>query len=144
MEAELDRGVAEPGLDHPGPPVRVRVESLAPFQRLAANPFLVFLAWLAAFVLIRHGIRSVRLGWFLAGLTIGLLAPLLLQCHCLDCGATIWPPRRQRHACRAVSARAAAGRARRFPFPSLTLQFVIWTLALALAAGALMLHRLGG
>lgn len=140
METDLDRGVVEPGLDHPGP--SRRVESLAPFQRLVVNPFLVLLVWLAAYLLARHGVHLRSLPWFLVGLGLGLAAPLFLQCHCLDCGATFWLPSRARHACRGVSARVAASRPRPALFPSLTLQVVFWGAAITLAAGTLLLHRL--
>ena len=140
METGLDRGVRDPELDQPGR--RPRVETLAPFQLLVVNPFLVLVAWLVAFLLARHGVHLKRLPWFLAGLALGLGAPLLLQCHCLDCGGTVWLPKRARHSCRRVSARVHANQSRPALFPSLILQLVFWTASTLLIIGAVLLRGL--
>ena len=85
------RRTYDPDLDiQPRPPSLGPTEPVEAFQRLVANPFLTFFAWLVAFGLVVQSLHRLNLALFVAGLALLFLAFLLLQFHCLDCGATGW------------------------------------------------------
>ncbi len=113
------RSLSDPDLDHPVLPQAASVDSLADHQRLIANPSLAFLMWLISFVAIRHAVIEHKLGLFLIGLVLTMVPFLLVQFHCLDCGATGWALRAARHFCPAVAARCQGFRLWQAPHPSL-------------------------
>ncbi|GAC1448465.1 MAG: hypothetical protein NVSMB9_31660 [Isosphaeraceae bacterium] len=96
------------------------------YQRLIANPFLAMLALIAWYVGCREVLSWHRLDLFLLALSCLFLIPLLLQYHCLDCGATGRLTRWRRHECARVRERRNAGKPRRFQGPSPVKQSVIW------------------
>lgn len=121
------RRTYDPDLDiQPRPPSLGPTEPVEAFQRLVANPFLTFFAWLVAFGLVVQSLHRLNLALFVAGLALLFLAFLLLQFHCLDCGATGWLLRASAHACPAVIARRQIGRSRRSRVPGLKWQLVAW------------------
>ncbi len=102
------------------------------YQRLVANPFLALLGWLVAFALLREALRHPNLPLFLTSLVVFIASVFLLQFHCLDCGATRWLPRYQRHACPAVVARQAYTSRRRIRGPGIRTQLVGWFVLMAI------------
>jgi hypothetical protein len=111
---------------NPGRPPRRPVESLLEHQRIVVNPFLAVLGWVAVFGIIRRSIQIKSMPLFLAGDGLLLAACLLLQFHCLDCGATGWLLRYKKHACSAVVMRAQNLVTRRFRAPGVKAQLVAW------------------
>jgi hypothetical protein len=76
-----------------------------------------------------------------AVLVVFVLGLFLVQFHCLDCGATGWLVRYQRHACPKVVARWRSRVVRRFHGPRLRIQLIAWLIVTmaALLLGALAL-----
>jgi hypothetical protein len=135
VESEPTPTLFDSELDPPRrPPPALRVESIGPYQRLIVNPFLAVLGWLMAAALIRYSTRSRNLPLYLGALLWLFVPFLLIQFHCLDCGATGWYLRARRHACGAVVARWQRGEWRRFRGPGAKAQLVIWLYVLLAAA----------
>jgi hypothetical protein len=128
-----------------GRPARRGDEPLENHQRIVVNPFLTILAWVVMLGLVRASIRTQSLALFLAGGALLLLACLLLQFHCLDCGKTDWLLRRRVHACEAVVIRWRNQDTRRFRGPSVRAQLIAWflfvTITLVLGTVALLSRR---
>lgn len=111
------------------------------YLRVLANPFLAawaFLTWLFAARNYRTIIDAAAalgpIGPDLARVALGLgalAAPLLLQYHCLDCGATGRIGGWRRHACGAVVERRRIGRPLRLVLPSPGVQMIFWVAAVA-------------
>lgn len=117
-------------------------EAFESYQRFIANPFLAVLGCLLALLVIRSGLRAHHLAWFLGGLCLFGLAFLLIQFHCLDCGATGWLVTWRRHACPGLMDRWRAGRPGRWRPPPLSTQIAGWVYIIA-SAGALAMVLLG-
>jgi hypothetical protein len=122
----------DPDLDLEPRPPEAATDPIDSYQRLVANPFLALLGWLAGFAILRAALRQRNLPLLLISLAVFIASILLVQYHCLDCGATRWLPRYQRHACPAVVARQANAHRRRFRGPRLKTQLVGWFLFLAI------------
>jgi hypothetical protein len=134
VEPEPSPGTFDPDLDVPRRRSSRRSdESLEPYQRLVANPFLAVLCWLVAFGFFRTALRRHSLIVFLAGLGLSFVAVLLFQFHCLDCGATGWLLGHRRHACSPVVARWQSRALRRFRGPRVKTQIVAWFVLVASA-----------
>ena len=69
--------------------------------------------------------------WWIS--SVFALALLLIQFHCLDCGATGWLFRYQQHACPRVVARWQNQVVRRFHGPRLRIQLIAWFIVTAAA-----------
>src|SRR5262249_22139577 len=104
------------------------------YLRLVANPFLALfalIAWvgLAALAFRRgfDGTNSVFIPAFVIVMVVLLLRiPVLLQSHCLDCGATGRLAHWRRHACPAAAARRRSGRPRPLRGPTPPTQVILW------------------
>jgi hypothetical protein len=140
---DAGRGTFDPDLDLEHRRPDAAIEPIVQYQRLVANPFLAALGWLAAFGLIREALRRTNLPLFFTSIALFFLSFLLLQFHCLDCGATRWLPGYQRHACPAVVARQANAARRRFRGPRLRTQLVLWfvLVAVVFVLGMLVIAR---
>jgi hypothetical protein len=108
---------------------------LAPYQRLVANPFLAAAALVGWFAATRAAIEAKSLKLFLLVAAAGLLIPLLLQFHCLDCGRTGHVVMSATHACPRVEERRRSGRPRWFRGPTPIAQTKIWLFVLAVLGG---------
>ncbi len=97
------------------------------------NPFLVVMDWLVAFAIIRAAFVRLNFRLFQVGTILLLLGFLLLQYHCLDCGATGWVLLHRRHACPADVVRWRNRRPRRWRVPSVGTQIVVWCYLIAMA-----------
>jgi hypothetical protein len=125
--------IYDPDLDtQHGPPV-VEAESVAESQRLVANPALIFLVWLLAYLVVRQALIGHHLGLFFAGLFLAVVPLPGGQYHCLDCGKTGWAIRASRHVCPTVMARCHGQIVSSIRFPRLLNQFIIWVCLAALA-----------
>src|SRR5947209_18801781 len=82
----------------PRPPSQASGESIEAYQRLIANPFLFVLGCVLVFALVRGALQVKSVTMFFTGLGLLGAAILLLQFHCLDCGATGWLLGSRRHA----------------------------------------------
>jgi hypothetical protein len=109
------------------------------YQRLVANPFLgafALIAWLlACALLVRENTFAWLNGPWLPALVLLVLAslglpPLLLQYHCLDCGATGPIMSWKQHTCAAVIRRREEGRPRRLRGPTPPIQVILWLWAI--------------
>ena len=96
------------------------------YQRLVVNPFLTILAWIIFLGLLCSVVPSQDVAGLAADIVVFGLALLLIQFHCLDCGATGWLVRWQRHACPKVLARWQSRIIRRFHGPRLRIQLIAW------------------
>jgi hypothetical protein len=105
-------------------------------QRLVANPFLGLLLLVCACESFRESLARKNLALFIIGIGLSVVAILVVQYHCLDCGKTGWFWRASGHACTAVIARRQNGGERRFRGPGLKLQLAGWFILLF---GALVL-----
>jgi hypothetical protein len=105
-------------------------------QRLVANPFLALLLLICAYESFRKSLGQKNLALFIIGICLSLVAILVVQYHCLDCGKTGWFWRASGHACTAVIARRQNWGERRFRGPGLKLQLAGW---FVLLFGALVL-----
>jgi hypothetical protein len=105
-------------------------------QRLVANPFLGLLLLICAYESFRESLRQKNLPLFIIGIGLLLVAILVVQYHCLDCGKTGWFWKASGHACAAVMARRQNRREPRFRGPGLKLQLAGWFILLF---GALVL-----
>ena len=112
------------------------------YQRLVVNPFLTVLAWITFAGLLRSVVPRHDAAGLAADIVVFALALLLIQFHCLDCGATGWLVRYQHHACPKVVARWQSRIIRRFHGPRLRIQLVAWFI-LMLAAVVLGMLALG-
>ena len=157
----MDEGPVRDPEFRPAPPaarvLRDEAGALEPeaYQRLVANPFLAFAAWVfwlpASYWVMawltrperiervhREGLLALANVAVILLLAAGFLAPIwLFQFHCLDCGRTSLLSRWRRHACPAILGRRALDRPRRFRGPTPPVQVVLWLWAL-LAAGMAM------
>ncbi len=124
-------------LDTPHPLAPVEAEFVGESQRLVANPALMFLVWLLAYLVIRQAVIGHHLGLFFFGLLLPFVPIPLGQFHCLDCGETGWALRSNRHLCPTVRARYHGQVVSWLPIPRLRIQFAIW---MCLAALALVLY----
>jgi len=141
VSAETGHSVFDPDLDVSRPRrVRRTVEPIGECQRLIANPFLAVLCWVAVFFVIRQGLRMHSLPLFLGGLGLLFVPILLVQYHCLDCGATGWLFRSRSHACPVVVARHQNPGAWRRRGPRVETQIILWVYCL-MAASLLFLVR---
>ncbi len=122
FDADLDAQTRRPAV--------VGDEPLTDYQRLIANPFLAVLGWLLASIVVRIAIVQRNSALFLAGLAGGVIALLLIQVHCLDCGTTVWLIVARRHACAAIAARRLAGWQRRRRGPGVKVQLAAWFVVL--------------
>ena len=123
--------VSDPDHDIPGAPrLTVPVEILRDHQRLVVNPLLAIFDGVVAIALIYHALRTRNLALFLAALSLLLLAFLLFQYHCLDCGSTGWYLHARHHACGPVVDRCAR-RGPRTRGLSVKTQRLIWVYILA-------------
>ena len=95
-------------------------------QRLVANPFLGLMLLICAYQSFRESLGRKSLALFSVGFCLSVVAILVVQYHCLDCGKTGWFWRASRHACAAVIARRQSRRERRFRGPGLKLQLAGW------------------
>jgi hypothetical protein len=130
----------DPDLDPSPRPSAGAGEMFEVYQRFIANPFLAVLACIPVLLLIRAGLQSHQLAWFLGGLCLLCLTFLLVQFHCLDCGATGWLWRSRRHACPELMNRWRAGKLGRLRPPPLSTQILVWLYVMA-AVGALVIVR---
>ncbi len=89
--------------------------------------------WLVAFAIIRAAFVRLNFRLFQVGTILLLLGFLLLQYHCLDCGATGWVLLHRRHACPADVVRWRNRRPRRWRVPSVGTQIVVWCYLIAMA-----------
>jgi hypothetical protein len=111
-----------------------RPDSSSGFQkRLVVNPFLVVLDWLVALAILRASIARFNFRLFQVGTILLVLGFLLVQYHCLDCGATGWVLRHRRHACPEDVVRWRNRRPRHWRVPSVGTQIVVWCNLLATA-----------
>jgi hypothetical protein len=104
------------------------------YQRLVANPFLGLFGLIAWFSTMRYALlaRSLPLVWLM---TVGLAGVvLLLQYHCLDCGATGLLFHWKSHACERVRERQQAGLVRTIRGPNPVYQTFLWAFVLMVAA----------
>jgi hypothetical protein len=91
---------------------------------------------ICAYESFRESLGQKNLALFIVGIGLSLVAILVVQYHCLDCGETGWFWRASGHACTAVIARRQNGGERRFRGPGLKLQLAGWFILLF---GALVL-----
>ena len=96
------------------------------YQRLVVNPFLTILAWIVFLGLLRTVVPRQDAAGLDADIVVFGLALLLIQFHCLDCGATGWLVHYQHHACPKVVARWQNRIIRRFHGPRLRIQLIAW------------------
>jgi hypothetical protein len=96
------------------------------YQRLVANPFLTVLAWIVFLALLRVVVPRQDAAGLVADIVVFALTLLLIQFHCLDCGATGWLVRYHHHACPKVITRWQNRIVRRFHGPGLRLQLIAW------------------
>ncbi len=137
---EPEGGIFDPDLDNqPRRPSLFAADPVHEYQRLVANPFLTVLAWVIFLGLLRGVVPRQEAAGLVADIVIFGLALLLAQYHCLDCGATGWLVRHQRHACPKVMIRWQNQIVRRFQGPGLGLQLVGWFIVTitAIVLGAL-------
>jgi hypothetical protein len=122
----------------------IEPEALANQQRLVANPLLAAVAILGVWALFRYSLEIRNLSLFLATIFAAVVAALLIQFHCLDCGHTGLALRARRHACPAVINRLRAGTEPPALPPTLRFQVKSW-IWLAIAAGVLfaIFHHVG-
>jgi hypothetical protein len=123
---------------HP-PGASSSTEPIDPYRRLVANPLLTVAVVVAAIFLIRIALEKRALPLFLASIGLVFGSVLLVQFHCLDCGATGWMLRAGRHACPALLARWREGRGSRWRFPGLKTQMLVWIHLLASVTGLLLI-----
>jgi hypothetical protein len=136
----------DPEFDHPPRPgVRRPPPEVVGFhQRLLVNPFLTLLATM---LMLLAGQALARSRWAghvpLLAILGTVVAGLVLQYHCLDCGATGSYLRWRRHACpRVVDRWLTPGSAASHFFPMPGTQVVLWLLGLVVLAGFWALSRL--
>jgi hypothetical protein len=102
--------------------------------RLIANPFLAILAWVLGGSILKRGLEMRNLTLSLTAL-LGISASLLLiQYHCLDCGATNWAFRARQHLCPRGVARGSMAGAGRSSSPTLSSQIKFWLMLTIVAA----------
>jgi hypothetical protein len=111
---------------NPGTTAHVQLKSLGKHQRIVVNPFLAVLAWVAVLGMMRKSLEIRSMPLLMAAFGLMLFACLLLQFHCLDCGATGWLARWRNHACPAVVMRVLSGETPRFPGLSVMAQLIAW------------------
>jgi hypothetical protein len=130
----------DPEFDSPPPP-RAQLPDSSPSdqKRLLVNPFLALVDWLVALALLRAAIARVNFALFLIGSLFLLLGSLLLQYHCLDCGATGWLIRHGSHACPDEVFRRPSRRPRRLRVPRIATQIVVWCYLVAAAVILLLI-----
>jgi hypothetical protein len=135
-------GIFDRDLDRePARPESPTHDSIESYQRLVVNPFLAVLLFVIILMIEDVAIRTHNLGLFFLGCGLLVVPVLLVQYHCLDCGATRWLIRSRRHACRAVIVRMHHRERRRIPWPAVRVQLVGWVILLcsAFVLGLVML-----
>ena len=115
----------------PQRPARPDSASIVPFQRLVVNPFLAVFGFIIVAALWYEAFSRHAPAFFQFGVGLLVVAVLLVQYHCLDCGATGWLLRYRRHACPTVVWRWQRGEWRRFRGPGVRLQLTAWLIFLA-------------
>jgi hypothetical protein len=120
----------------PQRPAGLNRDTVVPFQRLVVNPFLAVLVFVIIVALWREAVIRRMPVLFQLGMGLLVVDALLVQYHCLDCGATGWLLRYRRHACSRVLSRWQHGEWRRFRGPGVKIQLVAW---LIIVAGAFVL-----
>jgi hypothetical protein len=130
-DAAGGRNTGRPGLAPPAGPGR---DAPGRYRRIIANPFLAFLTLVVWVGLVKVTPRRLEFGWCAVLAMVGLagIAVLLLQYHCLDCGATGHLARWRTHACLRVWFRQELNRPRRFRGPGPVSQTIGWCLLAAL------------
>jgi hypothetical protein len=119
--------IFDPDLDNqPRRQAFVPADPVDKYQRLVANPFLTVLAWIVLAGLLRGVAPGQELAGLGAGIVVFMMSLLLIQFHCLDCGATGCLLRRHHHICPKVMIRWQNQIVRRFHGPGLGLQLVGW------------------
>jgi hypothetical protein len=106
-------------------------EPIDSYRQLVANPLLAVASAVGAIVLIRMSLQSRNLPLFLASIALLFASILLIQFHCLDCGAMGWGVAANRHACPPIVARWREGRPCRWRIPGLKIQLILWLYLLA-------------
>jgi len=136
MLLEQQLSTFDPEFDPPPQPRLQRPDSSSGSQkRLLVNPFLAVMGWLVALAILRAAIARVDFRLFQVGAILLLLGFLLVQYHCLDCGATGWVLRQGRHACPEDVVRWRNRRPRPWRVPSVGTQIVVWCYLLTMAFG---------
>jgi hypothetical protein len=131
---ESGGGVFDRDLDaQPQRRISTRDDPPYEYQRLVVNPFLTLLAWIVFLGLLRSVVPSQDAAGLVADIVVFGLALLLIQFHCLDCGATGWLVRYQHHACPKVVARWQNRTVRRFHGPRLRIQLIAWLIVMMAA-----------
>ncbi len=115
------------------------IEQVSQQQRLVANPLLPILAWIAAIVLIRLGVRSLNLVLFLSGVALALAAFCGFQYHCLDCGRIGWFLRVRNHACPPLVDRCLSSSPARTGGIRIGTQIIFWLFLVATALGIFLI-----
>lgn len=140
MNREAWPGVHDPELDLPvsGQGRPMPAGPIDGYRRILANPMLSALVSVLAIMLIRSAVRRGEFLGFFFGVGFLLLSFLFIQFHCLDCGATGWARKLDRHACPHAVARWHSGRRGWLVLPSLRFQLTAWAILL-LSAGVLFL-----
>ncbi len=118
------------------PPPSDPAEPIDTYRRLVANPLLAVATAVLAVLSLRLSLRWDNLYAFLASLGLLVGSFLLIQFHCLDCGATGWLLNRSRHRCPPAVTRWRSGRMDRWRPPAMSTQLAIWMQVVA-ALGAL-------
>jgi hypothetical protein len=126
--------VFDPDLDaQPRRQAFVPADPVDRYQRLVANPFLTVLVWIVLTGLLRGVAPGQELAGWAAGILVFMLSLLLIQFHCLDCGATGCLLRRHHHVCPKVMIRWQNQIVRRFHGPGLGLQLIGWFIVMMAA-----------
>lgn len=127
--------VAAPNSRLPREPARDR-------GTLVANPFLAILGWIAAYFLARTGLNTKNPTLSLIAVIVAATAFLLVQFHCLECGATGWAVRANRHFCSPAAQQSPPGAIRPW-VPKLGIQIRIWIVVGLFAALYYVLSTFG-
>src|SRR5262245_26919311 len=115
------------------PQPRLSIDDLYGHQRLIVNPCLSVLGWILAIALLRNGIAGKHLGVCLFAILWIFVPALLIQYHCLDCGATGSYFRAKRHCCPGVVERYFTALGKRSFVPSVKAQLLIWLYVISFA-----------
>jgi hypothetical protein len=127
-------GIFDPDLDNqPRRQAFVPADPVDKYQRFVANPFLTVLAWIVLTGLLRGVAPGQELAGLAAGIVVFMMSLLLIQFHCLDCGATGCLLRRHHHVCPKVMTRWQHQIVRRFHGPGLGLQLIGWFIVMMAA-----------
>jgi hypothetical protein len=135
VSAERGQSTFDRDLDSMQPSrARRRLEPIAESQRLLVNPLLAVLCGLGACYIIAQSLR-IRVFELLAfGTALFCVSTLLIQYHCLDCGATGLLVRSRHHACPLVIARQERPGSWQRRGPRVGAQLLIWLYILTVVA----------